>query len=351
MRSPPRVRCSRSFTTRTVTISASWPRNRACRDARAPTARSSSGWRTRRSRPVAMPGRRSPTSTCSPFRSGHVTARSASSHSGRSAPVRHGSRRCSCSGSARAPRSRSTTRCSTSRSATSPTRCSWVSSAGTSSRRPGPRSRRLTGPAPPRSRSAATGTTHSCFPTGAWPSSWATSLATGSRRRSRWGSSAGWGGRARTARAPREVVMRLDALVDTLPEAGMATLAYAVLETWSGELTYACAGHPTARRLREEGAAAALAGAHLPTGLLLGLVRGGGERPAGGGRHARALHRRARRAAHRGDRRGARRLVASARDAPPNAPPELVDHLLRAGPPRGRAGRRRVRPRRAASGA
>lgn len=43
---------------------------------------------------------------------------------------------------------------------------------------------------------------------------------------------------------PQEVVDRLDALVETLPEAGMATVAYAELDLSDGTVVYACAGHP-----------------------------------------------------------------------------------------------------------
>jgi serine/threonine-protein kinase RsbW len=44
--------------------------------------------------------------------------------------------------------------------------------------------------------------------------------------------------------SPAQILDRLDDFVDTLPEAGMATLAYAELDVASGELVYACAGHP-----------------------------------------------------------------------------------------------------------
>jgi serine/threonine-protein kinase RsbW len=44
--------------------------------------------------------------------------------------------------------------------------------------------------------------------------------------------------------SPSEVFERLDQLVDTLPQAAMATLAYALLDSETGALTYACAGHP-----------------------------------------------------------------------------------------------------------
>lgn len=43
---------------------------------------------------------------------------------------------------------------------------------------------------------------------------------------------------------PQEVLQRLDELVETLPEAGMATIAYAELDVSDGTVVYACAGHP-----------------------------------------------------------------------------------------------------------
>ena len=43
---------------------------------------------------------------------------------------------------------------------------------------------------------------------------------------------------------PREVLERLDELVETLPEASMATIAYAELDLSDGTFVYACAGHP-----------------------------------------------------------------------------------------------------------
>jgi serine/threonine-protein kinase RsbW len=43
---------------------------------------------------------------------------------------------------------------------------------------------------------------------------------------------------------PRVVLDRLDALVETLPEAGMATIAYAELDVSDGTVVFACAGHP-----------------------------------------------------------------------------------------------------------
>jgi serine/threonine-protein kinase RsbW len=43
---------------------------------------------------------------------------------------------------------------------------------------------------------------------------------------------------------PHEVLQRLDELVETLPEAGMATIAYAELDLTDGTFVYACAGHP-----------------------------------------------------------------------------------------------------------
>ena len=43
---------------------------------------------------------------------------------------------------------------------------------------------------------------------------------------------------------PRQLLERLDEFVDLLPEAAMATIAYAELDPEDGRIAYACAGHP-----------------------------------------------------------------------------------------------------------
>ena len=44
--------------------------------------------------------------------------------------------------------------------------------------------------------------------------------------------------------APADVLSRLSGFAETVPEAGCATVAYAVVDAGSGEMRYACAGHP-----------------------------------------------------------------------------------------------------------
>ncbi|HJU52627.1 MAG TPA: SpoIIE family protein phosphatase [Acidimicrobiia bacterium] len=44
--------------------------------------------------------------------------------------------------------------------------------------------------------------------------------------------------------SPREVLTRLDEVVEMLPDAALATIAYAELDTETGDIAYVCAGHP-----------------------------------------------------------------------------------------------------------
>jgi serine/threonine-protein kinase RsbW len=53
--------------------------------------------------------------------------------------------------------------------------------------------------------------------------------------------------------SPARLLRHLDSFVETLPDAGMATIAYAELDPAKGTLTYACAGHPPPLVLREDG--------------------------------------------------------------------------------------------------
>jgi serine phosphatase RsbU (regulator of sigma subunit) len=129
--------------------------------------------------------------------------------------------------------------------------------------------------------------------------------------------------------SPREVVMRLDALVDTLPEAGMATLAYAVLDTASGSFTYACAGHPPPLFVPHHGEPRLLwDGRTAP----LGSFSGSNAEEATdrlGRSDMLVLYTDGlieRRTEGIGD--GLDRLLASVPN-PPGAPGDLVDHLLR----------------------
>jgi serine/threonine-protein kinase RsbW len=74
--------------------------------------------------------------------------------------------------------------------------------------------------------------------------------------------------------SPREVLERLDQLVDTLPEAAMATLAYGVLDTTDGTFTYACAGHPPPLVIPADGDARLLwDGRSAPLGSSFGGAR------------------------------------------------------------------------------
>lgn len=52
---------------------------------------------------------------------------------------------------------------------------------------------------------------------------------------------------------PARLLSRLDAFVDQVPAAGMATLAYAELDLATGLLRYACGGHPPPLLLRTDG--------------------------------------------------------------------------------------------------
>ena len=52
---------------------------------------------------------------------------------------------------------------------------------------------------------------------------------------------------------PARLLSRLDAFVDQVPAAGMATLAYAELDLTTGLLRYACAGHPPPLLMRASG--------------------------------------------------------------------------------------------------
>jgi serine phosphatase RsbU (regulator of sigma subunit) len=66
---------------------------------------------------------------------------------------------------------------------------------------------------------------------------------------------------------PAELLARLSGFAETVPEAGCATVAYAVVDADSGELRYACAGHPYpvlagagSARLLQDGRGGPLAG-------------------------------------------------------------------------------------------
>ena len=103
---------------------------------------------------------------------------------------------------------------------------------------------------------------------------------------------------------PARLLAQLNALVDELPDAQLATCFYGVLDVAAGTLTYASAGH-LAPLLRRDGAASVLAG---PVGGAAGLRRapvrrGGPARPAR--RPALPLHRRPRRGPRPRPRRGA----------------------------------------------
>jgi serine/threonine-protein kinase RsbW len=74
--------------------------------------------------------------------------------------------------------------------------------------------------------------------------------------------------------SPAEVLARLDAFVEILPAARIATVAYAELEQESGRIRYACAGHPPPLIVEVDGAARYLwGGRSMPLGAAHGEPR------------------------------------------------------------------------------
>ena len=74
---------------------------------------------------------------------------------------------------------------------------------------------------------------------------------------------------------PEGLLQRLDAFVETVPSAATATLAYVELDPVTGEIHYACAGHPPPLVLSPDGRRRFLwDGRSAPLGSLLGQDRG-----------------------------------------------------------------------------
>jgi serine/threonine-protein kinase RsbW len=79
---------------------------------------------------------------------------------------------------------------------------------------------------------------------------------------------------AQTA-GPALLLERLDAFVETVPSAATATLAYVELDTETGRLRYACAGHPPPLVVSPDGRTRFLwEGRSAPLGSMLGDTRG-----------------------------------------------------------------------------
>ncbi len=77
---------------------------------------------------------------------------------------------------------------------------------------------------------------------------------------------------------PVDVLDNLDVFVESVPEASMSTLAYAVLDAETGRLRYACAGHPPPLVVAPDGQTRFLwEGRSTPLGSSLGTQRAEGE--------------------------------------------------------------------------
>src|SRR4029079_5025644 len=74
--------------------------------------------------------------------------------------------------------------------------------------------------------------------------------------------------------SPAELLARLDAFVETVPSAATATIAFVDLDSATGELRYACAGHPPPLAVSPWGGARFLwDGRSAPLGSMLGASR------------------------------------------------------------------------------
>ena len=150
---------------------------------------------------------------------------------------------------------------------------------------------------------------------------------------------------------PASLLARLDRFVEQVEAASMATLAYAELDPRTGELRYACAGHPPPvlvpagvpyPRLLWDGRS-------TPLGALRARHPGRGSGPARAGGPAAAVHGRVGRAARPGARRAARRTGAGCRPQPrPAAGSRRPGALGGAAARRAGPGRRLCAARRAA---
>ena len=129
-------------------------------------------------------------------------------------------------------------------------------------------------PGPRRSRSAATGTTLSALESGSLALVVGDVVGHGLEAAVAMGQLRGAVSALAQTSSPAELLDRLDAFVETVPSAATATLAFVDLDSATGELRYACAGHPPPLVVSPQGRARFLwDGRSAPLGSMLGQDR------------------------------------------------------------------------------